>query len=167
MPGAGAAQCAASSGGAAQPATPGSTAPRLFTLADLNQASSWRQIIRRPEATSAFQTLLHNHYGETAPGAFEWLRWLASLAGAREFFQDSVHKVSAVRWEQDGGPEAVFCYGNGTYCTLAPHVAHYRGAKKQTRVRWYTKGNWATGPLLVAAPVAARAGLPLRDEVIW
>ncbi len=146
-----------------------------MTLADLNQASSWRQIIRRPEATSAFQTLLHRQYGETAPGAiditngtaFEWLRWLASLAGAREVFQDSVHKVFAVRWEQDGAPEAVFCYGNGTYCTLAPHVAHYRGAKNQTRFRWYANGNWATEPLPVAAPVAARAWLPLRDEVLW
>ena len=120
-------------GGAAQPAVPGGDAPLIFTLGHLQEAARSRQTVGRDEASAAFQTLLHHHHGETAPGAvditdgsaFDWLRWVAGIEGARGVMRHGVHRVYVVRWELNGAPEAVICYGNNTYSTLVPHTARY------------------------------------------
>ena len=133
----GAAQPAVPRGGAAQPGLPGSDAPLLFTLEHLHKAArDGRRPFRtvgRDEASAAFQTLLHYHHGETAPGAveitdasaFDWIRWVAHIEGARHVIRFGVHRVYVVRWEPDAAPEAVFCYGNHTYSTLVPRTARY------------------------------------------
>ena len=175
MPGGGAAQPAVPGGGAAQPAVPGGGAPLLFTLEHLQEAARSRQTVGRDEASAALQTLLHHHHGETAPGAvditdgsaFDWIRWVAQIEGARDVIRDGVHRVYVVRWEPHGAPEAVFCYGNNTCSTLVPRNARYTGSRSETRFVIYREANWVTEPLLSAAPVAAAPWLLLRDQVTW
>ena len=179
VPAGGAGEPAVPSGGAAQPGLPGSDAPLLFTLEHLHKAArDGRRPFRtvgRDEASAAFQTLLHYHHGDTAPGAvditdgsaFDWLRWVAQIEGARNVIRHGVHRVYVVRWEPDAAPEAVFCYGNHTYSTLVPRTALYTGSRSETRFESYRKANWVTEPLLSTAPVAAAPWLPLRDRVTW
>ncbi len=121
-----------------------------------------RRTIGRNEASVTLQMLLHHHHGEIDPGAVDitngtacdWLRWVAGVEGASNVFRGGVHRVYAVRWQPRGAPEAVFCYGNCTYSTLAPTFARYTGARNATRFELYGSGNWATEPLLSEAPVA-------------
>ena len=179
VPSGGAAQPAVPRGGAAQPAVPGGDAPLLFTLEDLQAAMrDGRRPFRtvgRDEASAALQTLLRHHHGETAPGAvditdgsaFDWLRWVAQIEGARNVIRYGVVRVYVVRWEPNAAPEAVFCYRNQTYSTLVPCTARYTGSKSETHFEWHSNANWGTDPLLSVAPVAAAPWLPLRDRVTW
>ena len=129
----------------------------------------------RDEASAALQTLLHYHHGETDPGAvditdgsaFDWLRWVAQIEGARDVMRNGVHRVYVVRWRPHWAPEAVFCYGNNTYSTLVPRNARYNGSWSHTRIEVHRDANWMTEPLLSAAPVAAMPWLLLRDQVTW
>ena len=173
--GGGAARPAVPSGDPAQPAAFAGDAPQLFTLVHLKEAARSRQVVGRDEASASFQTLLHYHHGETAPGAvditdasaFDWPRWVAQIEGARDVIRDGVHRVYVVRWTPGWAPEAVFCYGNYTYSTLVPRNARYTGSRIQTRFKLYSEANWVTEPLLHAAPVAATPWLLLRDQVTW
>ena len=175
VPDGGAAQPAMPSGGAAQPAVPGGDAPLLFTLEHLQEAARSRQTVGRDEASAALQTLLHYHHGETVPGAvditngsaFDWLRWVAHIEGARDVIRNGVHRVYVVRWNPHWAPEAVFCYGNNTYSTVVPRNARYTGSRSRTRITMYREANWVTEPLLSAAPVEATPWLLLRDRVPW
>ena len=175
VPGGGAAQPAVPGGGAAQPAVPGGGAPLLFTQGHLQEAARSRQTVGRDEASAALQTLLHHHHGETAAGAvditdgtaFDWLRWVAHIEGARDVIRDGVRRVYVVRWEPDGAPEAVFCYGSNMYSTLMPRTARCTGSCRTTRFRLYREANWMTEPLLSEAPVATVPWLILRGELIW
>ena len=116
------------------------------------------------------QMVSHHHHGDTLPGAaditdgaaFDWLPWMAHIESAPD-----VSKVCVVRWEPQGAPEAVFCYGKNMYSTLVPRTARYTGSSRTSRFRLYREANWMTEPLLSAAPVAAVPWLVLRDQVIW
>lgn len=175
VPRGGAAQTAVPDGGAAQPAETGGDAPLLFTQEHLQEAACSRQIVGRDEASAALQSLLHYHHGETAPGAvditdgsaFDWLRWVAHIEGARDVIRNGVHRVYAVRWNPHWAPEAVFCYGNNTYSTLVPRKSRYTGSWSHARIVTHRNANWVTEPLLSAAPVAATPWLVLRDQITW
>ena len=159
----------------AQPVVPGGGAALLFTQGHLQEAANLRQNVGCDVARVALQTLLRHHHGETVPGAvditdgaaFDWLPWVAGIEGAPDVIRDGVCRVYVVRWEPDGAPEAVFCYGNNTYSTLVPRTARYTGSKSRTRFVLYREANWVTEPLLSVAPLAAAPWLVLRDQLNW
>ena len=174
-PGAPPTQQHAPGGGAAQPAASsgGRHAPLPFTWQRLQEASRLRHQVGRHEASAAFQTLLHHYHGAYTAGAvditdgaaFDWIRWLAQLTCARDVIGGGVHRVYAVRWLPHQAPEAVFCYGNLTYCTLVPSLARYTSAQGRTRLTMYRHANWRTEGLLYEAPVATTSWILVQDEL--
>ena len=170
----GAPQVPPATGGAAQPTgLPHAVPGRITTPEDLRTAAVARSCVGREEAGAALRTLLHYHHGEEAPGAvditsgsgFDWLRWLALIEGAPTVIRDGVHKVYAVRWQQDAAPEAVFCYDDGAWTALAPRVVRHKGASGSSRMVLHRHADWRTEPLLCAAPVASQSWLLLRNEL--
>ena len=122
------------------------------------------------EASAAFQTLIHHHHGAFTAGAvditdgaaFDWIRWLAQLTCARDVIGGGVRRVYAVRWLSHQDPEAVFCYGDNTYCTLLPSQARYKSAHRKTRLTMYRHANWTTEQLLHDAPAATTSWILVR-----
>ena len=155
MPGDGAAQPAMHAGGPAQPAMSTGGAVRLFTQGHLQEVANSRHIVGCDVAKAALQTLLHHHHGDTLPGAaditdgaaFDWLPWMAHIESAPD-----VSKVCVVRWEPQGAPEAVFCYGKNMYSTLVPRTARCTDSCRTTRFRLYMESLLHNRPVAVCGP---------------
>ena len=164
-PGGGAAQPAASSGGR--------HVPLPVTWQHIQEAARLRHQVGRHEASAAFQTLLHHHHGASTAGAvditngaaFDWIRWLAQLACARDVIGGGVHRVYAVRWLPHQDPEAVFCYRDHTYCTLAPNLGRYGKRQGGNRVTTYWFASWRTEALLCQAPEARTSWIQVQSEM--
>ena len=135
-----------------------------------------RIVVGRPEATAALQRIIRSSCGEEDVGAvditngsgFDWLRWVAQMAGVDSVMRDGVCKVCAARFHPGAAPVAVFCYRDGTWGTLRLDSVVYKSpkTKKTSRVHVHRDPSWQTLSFLCLAPRASQAWLLLQDKVV-